>query len=142
MTGGSRCYVERAAKRMHDIRLCTPVRAVRRQPDGVEVHDAAGGAHQFDAVVIATHPDQALRLLDPPTRAEREVLGAFGYTRNPALLHTDVTLLPVRPGVRASWNYELGGCGPDGPAPGITYHMNRLQGPVRRPRRRGRPPRL
>ena len=127
VTGGSRCYVERAAKRLHDIRLCTPVRAVRRQPDKVEVHDAAGEAHQFDAVVIATHPDQALRLLDPPTRAEREVLGAFGYTRNPALLHTDVTLLPARPGVRASWNYELGGCGPEGPAPRISYHMNRLQ---------------
>jgi predicted NAD/FAD-binding protein len=127
VTGGSRCYVERAAKRLHDVRLGTPVRAVRRQPDHVEVHDAAGEAHKFDAVVIATHPDQALRLLDPPTRAEREVLGAFGYTRNPVLLHTDVTLLPARPGVRASWNYELGGCGPDGPAPRISYHMNRLQ---------------
>jgi predicted NAD/FAD-binding protein len=127
VTGGSRCYVERAAKRLHDIRLWTPVRAVRRQPDQVEVHDATGEAHQFDAVVIATHPDQALRLLDPPTRAEREVLSAFGYTRNPVLLHTDSTLLPARPGVRASWNYELGGCGPDGPAPRISYHMNRLQ---------------
>ena len=78
-------------------------------------------------MVIATHPDQALRLLDPPTQAERDVLGAFGYTRNPAVLHTDVTLLPGPPGIRASWNYELGGCGPDGPAPRISYHMNRLQ---------------
>ena len=128
VTGGSRCYVERAAKRLHDIRLSTPVRAVRRHSDGVEVKDAADQTHQFDAVVIATHPDQALRLLDPPTQAERDVLGAFAYTQNPAMLHTDVTLLPDRPGIRASWNYELGGCRPgEGTAPRISYHMNRLQ---------------
>ena len=127
VTGGSRCYVERAAKRLHDIRLSTPVRAVRRHRDGVEVRDAPGETHQFDAVVIATHPDQALRLLDPPTQAERDVLGAFGYTQNPAMLHTDVTLLPDRPGIRASWNYELGGCRPGEAPPRISYHMNRLQ---------------
>jgi len=128
VTGGSRHYVERAAKRLHDIRLSTPVRAVRRHADGAELTDAAGETHRFDAVVVATHPDQALRLLDPATPAEREVLGAFSYTPNPALLHTDVTLLPRRPGSRASWNYETGGCRPgDGPPPRISYDMNRLQ---------------
>ena len=127
VTEGSRCYVERAAKRLHDIRLSTPVRAVRRHSGGAEVRDAADQTQEFDAVVIATHPDQALRLLDPPTQAERDVLGAFAYTRNPAVLHTDVTLLPDRPGIRASWNYELGGCALGGPAPRISYHMNRLQ---------------
>ena len=91
------------------------------------MRDADGQAHRFDAVVIATHPDQALRLLDPPTDAERDVLGAFTYTQNPALLHTDATLLPRRPAVRASWNYELSGCEPDRAAPRISYHMNRLQ---------------
>ena len=127
VTGGSRRYVERAAKRLDEVRLSTPVRAVRRHPDHAEVHDADGQAHRFDAVVIATHPDQALRLLDPPTDAERDVLGAFTYTRNPALLHTDATVLPRRPAVRASWNYELSGCEPDRAAPRISYHMNRLQ---------------
>jgi predicted NAD/FAD-binding protein len=129
VTGGSRHYVERAAKRLHDIRLSTPVRTVRRHPDGVELEDTSGETHRFDAVVVATHPDQALRLLDAPTRAEREVLGAFSYTENPALLHTDGPLLPRHPGIRASWNYEIGGCRPgDGPAPRISYDMNRLQG--------------
>jgi predicted NAD/FAD-binding protein len=128
VTGGSRAYVEEATKRVHDLRLSTPVRAVRRDPDGVELRDAAGETHRFDAVVIATHPDQALRLLDAPTRAERDVLGTFSYTPNPALLHTDATLLPSHPGVRASWNYEIGGCRPgDGPPPRISYDMNRLQ---------------
>jgi len=78
--------------------------------------------------VVGSHPDQALRLLGPPTPAERQTLGAFSYTPNPALLHTDVTLLPRRPGVRASWNYETGGCRPgDGSPPRISYDMNRLQ---------------
>jgi predicted NAD/FAD-binding protein len=126
VAGGSRCYVERAARRLACVRLGAPVRAVRRDPDGAEVRDASGQAHRFDAVVIATHPDQALALLAPATRAERQVLGAFRYTPNPALLHTDARLLPDRPGVRASWNYELAHCR-DGAAR-ISYHMNRLQG--------------
>jgi uncharacterized protein len=130
VAGGSRCYVERAAGRLACVRLGVPVRAVRRHPDGVEVRDASGRASDFDAVVIATHPDQALRLLDRPTRAEREVLGAFTYTPNPALLHTDTSLLPRRPGIRASWNYELSQCQAAriGAGPRISYHMNRLQG--------------
>ena len=132
VTGGSRCYVERAAARLARVRLGTPVRAVRRCPGGAEVRDASGRAHHFDAVVIATHPDQALALLAPATEAEREVLGAFRYTPNPALLHTDARLLPDRPAVRASWNYELAHCragrAGHGGAVRISYHANRLQG--------------
>jgi uncharacterized protein len=127
VTGGSRRYVELAAKRLPDIRLSAPVRAVRRYPDHTEVREAAGETHRFDAVVIATHADQALRLLDPPTRVERDVLAAFTYTPNPAVLHTDATLLPRRPGVRASWNYQLSHCEPDHAAPRIHYDLNRLQ---------------
>jgi uncharacterized protein len=127
VTGGSRCYVERAAKRLSEVRLGSPVRSVRRHDDHVRVRDAAGQPHRFDAVVIATHPDQALRLLDPPTAAERAVLGAFTYTRNPAILHTDTGVLPRRRWIRASWNYQLSGCQPDRAAVRISYHMNRLQ---------------
>ena len=126
VAGGSRCYVERAAARLARVRVGVPVRAVLRYPDGAEVRDASGQTYQFDAVVIATHPDQALALLAPATAAEREVLGSFRYTPNPALLHTDARLLPDRPGVRAAWNYELGHCR-DGTAR-ISYDMNRLQG--------------
>jgi uncharacterized protein len=127
VTGGSRGYVEKAAKGLSDIRLGTPVRAVRRHGDHVQLRDGGGRPHRFDAVVIATHPDQALRLLDPPTEPERAVLGAFCYTPNPAILHTDARMLPRRRCVRASWNYELSGCQPDHAAVRISYHMNRLQ---------------
>ena len=131
VTGGSRCYVDRAAAALACVRLGAPVRAVRRYPDGAEVRDASGQAHQFDAVVIATHPDQALTLLAPATRAEQEVLGAFRYTPNPAVLHTDTRLLPDRAAVRASWNYQLGHCQAgrteSNESVRISYHLNRLQ---------------
>ena len=129
VAGGSRRYVERVLERLPLALASTPVRAVHRYPDGADVHDAYDQVHHFDGVVIATHPDQALRLLAKPTHAEEDVLGAFGYTRNPTLLHTDARLLPARPRVRASWNYELTHCRPDQPVgtPRISYDMNRLQ---------------
>jgi predicted NAD/FAD-binding protein len=130
IAGGSRRYVQRIAAGLAGVRLSSPVRSLRRHPDGVELRDASGSVLGFDAAVIATHPDQALRLLDPPTPAERSVLGALGYTGNKAVLHTDTRLLPSRGAVRASWNYSLD-CQADGPAPagaGISYYLNQLQG--------------
>jgi predicted NAD/FAD-binding protein len=131
VTGGSKSYVERIAAGLAQVRLSSPVRSVRRHPDGVEVRDASGDLHAFDAVVIATHPDQALRLLDPPTGAERAVLGAFRYTPNQAVLHTDSRLLPRSGAVRASWNYTLSCADGDSQSaapPRVSYYMNRLQG--------------
>jgi predicted NAD/FAD-binding protein len=127
VTGGSRRYVERIAAGLADVRLSCPVRSVRRLGDGVRIRDASGAVTRFDAVVIATHPDQALRLLDPPTRDERDVLGSFGYTANQTVLHTDARLLPPRETVRASWNYALNcrGAGPSRTR--VSYHLNRLQ---------------
>ena len=130
VTGGSRQYVERIAAKVAKVRVASPVRSVRRFPDQVAVRDAAGEVLDFDAVVIATHPDQALRLLDPPTPAEQAVLGAFRYTPNEAVLHTDARLLPERPAVRASWNYSLDCRRDEGTqaAARVSYDMSRLQG--------------
>ncbi|MFI5047257.1 MAG: NAD(P)/FAD-dependent oxidoreductase [Acidimicrobiia bacterium] len=128
VVGGSRAYVTRAAKELTATALATPVRAVSRTADGVAVRDDADDVRCFDRVVIATHADQALTLLAAPTDAEREVLGAFGYSANHTVLHTDASLLPRARRARASWNYLLDQC--DGGADGVkvSYHMNRLQG--------------
>jgi uncharacterized protein len=130
VTGGSRRYVERIAAGLAKVRLASPVRSVRRYPDGVELGAADGELLGFDAVVIATHPDQALRLLDPPTTAERSVLGAFCYTPNKAVLHTDARLLPPRAAMRASWNYSFDCQEMSGhkARTRISYYLNRLQG--------------
>jgi uncharacterized protein len=125
--GGSRSYVGAIAERVADVRTATPVRSVTRFPGGAEIRDQRGQRHTFGGVVIATHPDQALRLLADPTPAEKEVLGAFRYTSNPTILHTDASVLPASRRVRASWNYELGSCSAVAGQVQIHYSMNRLQ---------------
>jgi len=128
VTGGSRRYVELVAKQLTAVRAGTPVTAVRRFPGGAEVAcGASQAAETFDAVVIATHPDQALRLLADPTPAEREILGAFRYSRNTAVLHTDSREIPASPRVRSSWNYLLASCAADDSQVRVSYYMNRLQ---------------
>ncbi len=72
-------------------------------------------------------------MLDAPTAAERSVLGAFGYSENQTVLHTDASFLPTAARARSSWNYLLDGCGTaTGARDGaqsvqVSYHMNRLQ---------------
>ncbi|MGW5070390.1 NAD(P)/FAD-dependent oxidoreductase [Streptomyces cyaneofuscatus] len=127
VTGGSRAYVERVVKQLTAVHTATPVRSITRHADGVELTTEDGTTTPYDAVVIATHPDQALRLLADPTDAERATLGAFTYSRNPTLLHTDTTLLPRSRGARASWNYLMPSCAADADRVTVSYDMNRLQ---------------
>jgi len=126
VSGGSREYVRRLVAPFADrIRTSSPVVAVRRMPHEVVVRTAGGEVGHFDAVVFACHSDQALAMLEDPSAAEREILGAFPYAPNEAILHTDETLLPKRPLARAAWNYHLR----RDPRRGVpvTYDMNVLQ---------------
>ncbi|WP_406193996.1 FAD-dependent oxidoreductase [Kitasatospora sp. NBC_01560] len=128
VVGGSRTYVERIAERVDAVHRAAPVRAVRRHPDGVTVVTEDGRRTEADAVVVATHADQALRLLADPTPAERELLGAFGYSRNPTVLHRDAEHLPRAVWARASWNYLMSDCGGRADGVRVSYHLNRLLG--------------
>ncbi|WP_369213194.1 NAD(P)/FAD-dependent oxidoreductase [Streptomyces flavofungini] len=127
VTGGSREYVARVEKQLHAVHTSTPVRSLRRGADRAEVTTEDGAVTTYDAVVVATHPDQALRLLADPTEAESRTLGAFRYSRNPTLLHTSTTLLPRTPGARAAWNYLLPSCRTTAERVQVSYDMNRLQ---------------
>ncbi|TWF92939.1 NAD(P)/FAD-dependent oxidoreductase [Saccharopolyspora dendranthemae] len=128
VVGGSREYVRRIGNGLHAVRTATPVRSVRRLDDRVEVRSADDEVHEFDRVVVATHADQALRLLAEPTAAQRRALGAFAYSENATLLHTDGSVLPSRRGARASWNYLKNECAGDSGGARISYDMNRLMG--------------
>jgi uncharacterized protein len=128
VTGGSRTYVERAAKGLSAVETGTGIRSVTRHADGVELIDDDGQRHAADAVVVATHPDQALRLLADPTDDERAVLGAFRYSRNETLLHTDSRVLPAARRARASWNYRMDSCAGGSDDVQVSYWMNRLHG--------------
>nr|WP_078615504.1 FAD-dependent oxidoreductase [Streptomyces sp. 303MFCol5.2] len=127
VTGGSRAYVDRVAERLDTVRTGTPVRAVRRTPDGAEITTDDGVSEAYDAVVIAVHPDQALRMLADATPREKEVLGAFRYARNVTLLHTDTSVLPRARRARASWNYLMPSCAAGADHVRVSYDMNRLQ---------------
>ncbi len=124
--GGAQRYVEALTKPYsHVVRLRTPVTAVRRFLDRVEVRAANASPESFDQLILATHSDEALRLLVDATDDEKRVLGAIPYQENETVLHTDETLLPRRHLARASWNYHISGDSPVGAT--VTYSMNRLQ---------------
>lgn len=126
ITGGSHSYVQALTRPLRErLRLSTPVMEVSRHPSHVMVSSRGCEPERFDAVVIATHSDQALALLADPGERECELLGAIPYQQNEVVLHTDRSLLPRRRRAWASWNFHLGD-GAQGRCT-ATYHLNRLQ---------------
>ena len=124
--GGSRVYVERlTAAIAGQIRTGVKVSGVRRDASGVELRLADGSTERYDEVVIATHGDHALALLDDPSVEEQRLLQAFRYTRNLAVLHTDPALMPRRRAAWTSWNHIGRRSAPEEGC--VTYWMNRLQ---------------
>ena len=107
------------------LHLNTPVQRVRRSASGVELQLPDGSLQHFDQLVIASHSDQALALLDDPSDAEREVLGGIAYQPNQAILHTDAEMLPRHKAAWAAWNCRMPGNAEQPTV--LSYHMNRLQ---------------
>lgn len=124
--GGSKRYVEKLIKPFQDsIRLSCPVSSVTRFFDHVKLVTRDGSQEDFDQVIFACHSDQALAILKDASEAERELLSAFPYQKNIAVLHTDTSVLPRRKKAWASWNYHL--ATEDAAAATVTYNMNILQ---------------
>ncbi|WP_320202920.1 NAD(P)/FAD-dependent oxidoreductase [Agrobacterium rosae] len=126
--GGSREYVSRLMSQFKGtVVVDSQIAGVQRSSDSVKVLDRSGQLLTFDDVVIATHADQALALLPDADEQERSLLGAFDYTRNAAVLHSDDSLMPKRRNVWSSWNYlsEPNSTGTEQLC--VTYWMNRLQ---------------
>ena len=124
VTGGSATYVAAVAEGLDEVLVGTKVTSVREDATGVDVTDGNGWVRRFDAVVVATHPAQALAVLDEPTALQRDVLEALPYSRNTALLHTDTSLLPDAAAARSSWNFRR----PEAVESQVlvTYDMTRL----------------
>lgn len=125
--GGSRAYVSRlAAEAGFEVQADNPAARVVRHQHFALVTDSHGAVRPFDQVVIATHADHALRLLDDPDPVEANLLGAFRYQKNRAVLHRDPRWMPRRKGLWSSWNYLKQNEGFESELC-VTYWMNRLQ---------------
>ncbi|OBF40550.1 amine oxidase [Mycolicibacterium peregrinum] len=123
VVGGSVNYVDAVVSRLPEAITGARVRSVRRVAEGVLVTVGGQPPRRFDAVVIATHPSQALLMLDQPSEHERLILGAIPYSLNQAQLHTDESILPRLPRARASWNYLID---PEDHAVTVSYDITRL----------------
>lgn len=123
---GSASYVPELTRPFSDrIRLNTKVTSIRRTGNKIEVSDGRSFKAAYDRVIIAAHSDQALKMIDNPTKAEREVLGAIAYQPNDVVLHYDRKLLPEHKQTWSSWNYFVPPAGDDRCT--VTYDMNILQ---------------
>jgi uncharacterized protein len=134
--GGSMTYVRRILDSLPHgaVRTGSPVASVMRNAAGVVVRTGNGAAGQFDAVIMATHADDTLRLLADADLRERTALRGFEYSTNKVVLHTDTSILPKRRQAWASWNVDTLDCAVPDTTLTMTYDMNRLQalaGPVR-----------
>ncbi len=131
--GGSQTYVKKL-KPLLNARFITeePVVSVEETGDGVKLvsqnrQTQAFSDHVFDQVILATHADEALKMLTAPTALQQKLLSPFQYEQNLTTIHTDSNVMPKAPLCWASWNYRLA---PDsaGALQATThYWMNNLQ---------------
>ena len=133
VAGGARQYVEKIVAGIADKRLNSPVLHVRRDKQGAWV-TTQRQTEYFDKVVLASHADQSLALLQDASAPERAVLGAIRYQANRAVLHTDTRVLPRQPRAWAAWNYEratpaadAAGTSPQAHRVCLHYLSNKLQ---------------
>ena len=126
VSGGSREYIKKLSFSYKEkIVLNAKIESINRYKDFVTLKENNKTPENFDYVFIATHSDQALKMLNDPTDCEREVLSAIKYQDNEATLHTDSTLMPASKRAWAAWNYRVDGN--ENKRVNVTYSMNILQ---------------
>jgi uncharacterized protein len=125
--GGSSSYVDKILDALDDVLTQTPVTRVIRHDRGVTLASDGRDLGRFDAVVLAAHADETLSMLSDATPEEKDVLGAFSYSRNDAILHRDDSVLPHDRDARGGWNYRMPACSARGDRVQVSYWMNRLQ---------------
>lgn len=120
---GSKNYIGPMVRKLKEkIYLNQKVENIKRENNRV-ILKCADQEYTFDCVIIATHSDQALKLLSNPSAEEINILSAIKYTQNEVILHTDDRIMPKRKLSWASWNYLDN----ESTTPTLTYYMNRLQ---------------
>tara|TARA_A100000164_G_scaffold368027_1_gene390712 strand:+ start:962 stop:2191 length:1230 start_codon:yes stop_codon:yes gene_type:complete len=118
----SRTYVNKVTDKISgEIFKNYKVSKIIRTEDNVRV--MIGNEYlDYDHVILASHADQTLNILDNPTEQEKSILSKFHYVQNKAILHSDERLMPKRKRAWSSWNSIS-----DGDKKCITYWLNKLQ---------------
>lgn len=128
VAGGSRNYRDKLLKQLNgSVRKHHSVEKVRQYRDRVEILCKDGPCESFDFAVIAAHADQALAMLDRPTREQKRLLQPFRYTTNPVILHGDESVMPRNRRAWASWNFRMERDSNGKTVSSTHYWMNRLQ---------------
>jgi len=126
--GGASTYVNKMLETLGQPRLGDPVISVEEKEDCACITTASGVRERFDAVILASHANQSLKLLAHPSKDQLRLLSAFNYQQNKASLHTDASVMPKCRRAWASWNFRVEQ-GPDTHQRAAThYWMNALQG--------------
>lgn len=126
--GGAARYVDAMLAGLDEhLRLASPASCIRRDDSGVWVHGKGSHAERFDEAVLACHADEALRLIERPSRTEGAILSRFRYQQNRAILHGDTGQMPRSRRVWSSWNYLAETRRDAVERVSVTYWMNRLQ---------------
>ena len=124
--GGSKQYILKLIEPFkNNIRINSPVDKIIRKNEGIEVVFNKQQKELYDRIIIATHSDQALKMIENPSHEEREILSAIPYQTNVAHLHWDCSVLPKQKNAWASWNYFKPNKLKDETT--VTYYMNMLQ---------------
>jgi predicted NAD/FAD-binding protein len=118
----SRTYVKKVLENISgEVFKNYKVSKILRSENNVRI--LIGNEYQdYDHVILASHADQSLELLDDPSLEESEILKKFTYVSNEAYLHRDENLMPIRKSAWSSWNSiskNENTC--------VTYWLNKLQ---------------
>ncbi|MCS6984302.1 MAG: FAD-dependent oxidoreductase [Leptospiraceae bacterium] len=124
--GGSREYVRLlreaiAKKQGRDVFLKTPVRHIESDGKKIKLY-IKNKSELFDKVILACHAPDALKIIKKPSPLQQELLSAFRYHKNLAVLHHDESVMPPLKRIWCSWNYRR-----KGNLTSTVYYMNRLQ---------------
>ena len=102
------------------------INLIKRQPSHVHIYYGEKNEFfEYDKVVLASHADEALNIIEKPSEEEKKILQNFSYRENLAVIHTDETVMPKNKNAWSSWN-SIVSEGKDSKN-SLTYWLNLLQ---------------
>ena len=102
------------------------INKIKRIQSGVQVYYGDKNEYfTYDKVVLATHADQALSMIEAPDENEKKILSNFKYKTNEAVIHEDINYMPKNNKAWCSWNSSIKA--ENSEQNSITYWLNLLQ---------------